>query len=175
MAKVSFSKLGLKKKNETIKVQLTDEIEVEVSQYLPVNDKLKLIAEVLNKSVDENHFANPVKIEVVGTIEMIQAYTNLSFTDKQLEDPAKLYDLLEQHDIVNKIMAAIPTNEYEFVITGIDNTIKAFFDYQNSIYGILDTVTQDYSNLDLDASKIQQTIADPNNLELLKTILTKLG
>ena len=106
---------------------------------------------------------------------MIQAYTNLNFTDKQLEDPAKLYDLLEQNDIVNKIMAAIPTNEYEFIITGIDNTIKAFFDYQNSIYGILDTVTQDYSNLDLDASKIQQTIADPNNLELLKTILTKLG
>ena len=175
MAKVSFSKLGLKKKNETIKVQLTDEIEIEVSQYLPVNDKLKLIAEVLNKSVDENRFANPVKIEVVGTIEMIQAYTNLNFTDKQLEDPAKLYDLLEQNDIVNKIMAAIPTNEYEFIITGIDNTIKAFFDYQNSIYGILDTVTQDYSNLDLDASKIQQTIADPNNLELLKTILTKLG
>ena len=175
MAKVSFSKLGLKKKNETIKVQLTDEIEIEVSQYLPVNDKLKLIAEVLNKSVDENRFANPVKIEVIGTIEMIQAYTNLNFTDKQLEDPAKLYDLLEQNDIVNKIMAAIPTNEYEFIITGIDNTIKAFFDYQNSIYGILDTVTQDYSNLDLDASKIQQTIADPNNLELLKTILTKLG
>ena len=175
MAKVSFSKLGLKKKNETIKVQLTDEIEIEVSQYLPVNDKLKLIAEVLNKSVDENRFANPVKIEVVGTIEMIQAYTNLNFTDKQLEDPAKLYDLLEQNDIVNKIMAAIPTNEYEFIITGIDNTIKAFFDYQNSIYGILDTVTQDYSDLDLDASKIQQTIADPNNLELLKTILTKLG
>lgn len=175
MAKVSFSKLGLKKKNETIKVQLTDEIEIEVSQYLPVNDKLKLIAEVLNKSVDENHFANPVKIEVVGTIEMIQAYTNLNFTDKQLEDPAKLYDLLEQNDIVNKIMAAIPTNEYEFVITGIDNTIKAFYEYQNSIYGIIETVGQDYSNLDLDATSIQQKIGNPENLELLRNVLSKLG
>lgn len=175
MAKVSFSKLGLKKKNETVKVKLTDEIEIEVIQYLPVNDKLNLIAEVLNKSVDENHFANPVKIEVVGTLEMIKAYSNLTFTEKQLEDPAKLYDLLEQNDITNKIMAAIPEHEYEFVIAGVDNTIKAFYEYQNSLYGILDNVSQDYSNLELDASKIQQTIADPNNLELLKTILTKLG
>ena len=175
MAKVSFSKLGLKKNNETIKVQLTDDIEIEVLQYLPVNEKLNLIAKVLNGSSDENHFPNPIKIEVIGTIEMIKAYSNLSFTEKQLEDPAKLYDLLEQNNIVNKIMAAIPEQEYEFVITGVDNTIKAFYEYQNSIYGILDIVGQDYSNLDLDAQKIQKEIGDPENLELLKSVLTKLG
>lgn len=175
MAKVSFSKLGLKKKNETIKVQLTDDIEIEVLQYLPVNDKLKLIAEVLNKSIDENRFANPVKIEVVGSLEIIKAYSNLNFTDKQLEDPAKLYDLLEQHNVINQIIAAIPSEEYEFLITGIDNTIKAFYEYQNSAYGILDNIGQDYSNLNLDAARIQETIADPENLELLKAIMTKLG
>ncbi len=175
MAKVSFSKLGLKKKSETIKVQLTDDIEIEVLQYLPINDKLMLIAAVLNGSADENHFANPVKIEVIGTIEMIKAYTNLSFTEKQLEDPAKLYDLLEQNDLVNKIMAAIPTQEYEFLITGIDNVITAYYNYRNSIYGILDTISQDYSNLDFDAQKIQKEIGDPENLELLKSVLTKLG
>jgi hypothetical protein len=57
----------------------------------------------------------------------------------------------------------------------VDNTIKAFYEYQNSIYGILENVTQDYANLDLDASRIQKTIADPDNLELLKSVLTKLG
>lgn len=175
MAKVSFSKLGLKKKNETVKVQLTDDVEIEVLQYLPINDKLMLIADVLNGSADENHFANPVKIEVIGTVEMIKAYTNLSFTEKQLEDPAKLYDLLEQNNIVNKIMAAIPEHEYEFIIVGIDNTIKAYYEYSNSVYGILDTISQDYSNLDFDAQKIQKEIGDPENLELLKNVLTKLG
>ena len=41
--------------------------------------------------------------------------------------------------------------------------------------GILEIVSQDYSNLDLDAQKIQKEIADPENMELLKNVLTKLG
>lgn len=175
MAKVSFSKLGLKKKAEIKKVKLTDDIEVEVLQYLPVNDKLNLIAAVLNGSADQNHFPNSVKVEVFGNLEIIKAYSNLSFTEKQLEDPAKLFDLLEEHGILNSIIAAIPQEEYEFLLNGIDATIKAFYDYQNSVYGILDTVGQDYSNLELDATNIQKAIADPNNLGLVKDILTKLG
>ena len=34
---------------------------------------------------------------------------------------------------------------------------------------------QDYSNLNLDATEIQKKLADPNNMELLKSIMTKLG
>lgn len=175
MAKVSFSKLGLKKKAETVKVQLTNDIEVEVLQYLPINDKLNLIAAVLNGSADQNNFANPVKIAIVANLEIVKAYTNLSFTEKQLEDTAKLYDLLEENDIINKIIMQIPSMEYEFLLDGIDKTIKAYYDYRNSIFGILEAVNQDYTNLDLDASSIQQKLADPENLELLKNVLTKLG
>lgn len=175
MAKVAFSRLKLKKENKVVKVQLADDVEIEVIQYLPVNDKLNLIANVLNNSADENNFANPIKIEVVGTIEIIKAYTNLSFTDKQLEDISKLYDLLEEHQIIDKIIEAIPSEEYNFIIKGIDETVNAFYNYYNSIYGILDAIGKDYSNLDLDVQKIQKEIANPENLELLKTVLTKLG
>lgn len=175
MAKVSFSKLGLKKKNETVKVQLTDDIEIEVSQYLPINDKLALIAAVLNGSADDNNFANPIKIEVIGTIEIIKAYTNLSFTEKQLNDIPKTFDLLEENKIIDKIIMAIPNEEYDFIIRGINEVIEAYYKYQNSIYGILETVSQDYSNLDFDATKIQKELADPENLELLKAVVTKLG
>jgi hypothetical protein len=41
--------------------------------------------------------------------------------------------------------------------------------------GILDTVSEDYKNLEFDASKIQEHLADPENLTLLKSIMTKLG
>jgi hypothetical protein len=41
--------------------------------------------------------------------------------------------------------------------------------------GILETVSQDYSGLELDAQNIQKSLADPNNMALLKDILTKLG
>ena len=174
MAKVPFTKLALKKQDEVKTINIGN-ITIDVKQYLPVNDKLDLIARVLNGAHDENNFPNPIKIEVLGTLEIIMAYTNLSFTDKQKEDVSKLYDLLEENNIIETIISAIPEAEYSFVIDGINDTVEAVYAYQNSVLGILDSVSQDYSNLDLDATNIKNQIADPNNLELLRSVLTKLG
>lgn len=175
MAKVAFTKLGLKKKDEVKTVNINNNI-IEVKQYLPINDKLALISRVINLSHDSsNNFANPVQVEVIGTIEIIIAYTNLSFTEKQKEDYAKLYDLLEENGITKDLIGAIPEDEYAFLIDGINDSIEAVYKYQNSILGILETVSQDYSNLELDATKIQEKMANPDNLAMLKDVLTKLG
>lgn len=174
MAKVAFSKLALKKQDKVNTIKIGN-FDIEVKQYLPVNDKLDLIARVLNGAHDENNFPNPVKIEVIGALEIVMAYSNLSFTDKQKEDVSKLYDLLESNGIINQIVSAIPEEEYNFVINGIDDTIDAVYTYQNSILGILESVSQDYSNLELDATALQKKMAEPGNMELLKDVLTKLG
>lgn len=175
MAKVAFTKLGLKRKDEVKTVNINNNV-IEVKQYLPINDKLALISRVINLSHDSsNNFANPVQVEVIGTIEIIAAYTNLSFTEKQKEDYAKLYDLLEENGITKDLISAIPEDEYAFLIDGINESIEAVYKYQNSVLGVLDSVAQDYSNLEFDASKIQQELADPQNLELLKGIMSRLG
>lgn len=175
MAKVAFTKLGLKRKDEVKTVNINNNV-IEVKQYLPINDKLALISRVINLSHDSsNNFANPVQVEVIGTIEIISAYTNLSFTEKQKEDYAKLYDLLEENGITKDLIGAIPEDEYAFLIDGINDSIEAVYKYQDSILGILEIISQDYSNLDFDATKIQQQLADPDNLSLLKDVLTKLG
>ena len=175
MAKVAFTKLGLKRKDEVKTVNINNNV-IEVKQYLPINDKLALISRVINLSHDSsNNFANPVQVEVIGTIEIIMAYTNLSFTEKQKEDYAKLYDLLEENGITKDLISAIPEDEYAFLIDGINDSVEAVYKYQDSILGILEVISQDYSNLDFDATKIQQQLADPDNLSLLKDVLTKLG
>ena len=175
MAKIAFSKLALKKQEEIKTIDINNNA-IEIKQYLPVNDKLALISKVVNLSHDsDNNFPNPIKVEIIGTLEIIYAYTNLSFTDKQKEDIGKLYDLLDSNGIVTAIIEQIPEEEYSFVINGINETIEAVYKYQNSVLGILDSISQDYSNLELDASTIQKEIADPENLKLLKGIMTKLG
>ena len=175
MAKIAFSKLALKKQEEIKTIDINNNV-IEIKQYLPVNDKLALISKVVNLSHDsDNNFPNPIKVEIIGTLEIIYAYTNLSFTDKQKEDIGKLYDLLESNGVVTAIIEQIPEEEYSFVINGINETIEAVYKYQNSVLGILDSISQDYSNLELDATKIQNEIADPENLKLLKGIMTKLG
>ena len=174
MAKVSFTKLGLKKKEEIKNITINDQV-IEVKQYLPISDKINIITNVIENSADDNNFANPVKVEVFANLEIMYAYTNISFTDKQKENPTKLYDLLEENGIIAEVIAAIPENEYALLLGWIDETIEAFYTYRNSVMGIMEQISTDYSNLSLDATEIQQKLADPQNLELLKSIMTKLG
>lgn len=174
MPKIGFTKLGLKPNNEIQYIEFNEQV-IEVKQYLPVEEKLELITKVLELSHDSNNFSNPVKVSVYTTLEIIEKYTNVNFTEKQKENPTKLYDLLVGNGMLEKIIDVIPQTEYDEVIAGVYNTIDAVYAYQNSVLGILDTISQDYSNLNLDATEIQKKLADPENLELLKGIVTKLG
>lgn len=174
MAKVSFTKLGLTKNQEVKNVEW-GEYSIEVKQYLPINEKLNLISNVINFAHDENNYSNPVKVDVYTALEIMYAYTNINFTDKQKEDVTKLYDLIVSSGLYTKILEAIPDNEYCNLLNAIRKSIDAIYSYQNSVMGILDTISADYSNLSLDATEIQKNIADPENLELVRSILTKLG
>lgn len=174
MAKVSFTKLGLKPNNEVVNIQFNEQI-IEVKQYLPVEEKLDLISSVLELSHDENNFANPTKVHVFTVLEVCEKYASINFTEKQKENPAKLYNLIVGNGLYNIIKNAIPTTEYEDLINSIDTTISAVYTYRNSLFGILDAISSDYSNLKLDVNEIQQELKNADNLTLVKDIVTKLG
>ena len=174
MAKVSFNKLDLKKNQEVIVLKHND-IEFEVKQYLPIEEKLELISKVISNSADENNFYNAPKGHVFTTLGIVEYYTNINFTEKQLEDPQKLYDLIVGNGLDILILNAIPVKEIMFIENNIEKIAEGFYNYKNSVLGILETINQDYSNLKFDAAELQKNIADPNNLELLRSILAKLG
>ena len=179
MAKVPFSKLDAKVNNDICTTSYCnvkgEEISYEVKKYLPITDKLDLVTNIVNYSVDDNGYYNEGKVRVYFVLEVIDAYTNLSFTEKQQEDPCKLYDLIVGNGLWTAVWDIIPEEEKEYLETCLAKTIKSIYDYKNSILGILDTVTKDYSNMQLDASNIKDALADPNNLSLLRDVLTKLG
>ena len=175
MAKVAFTKLGLTK-NQEVKNLNWNEQNIEVKQYLPISEMLDIVASIVNRAHDgESNFSNPIKVDIYTTLEILFNYTNINFTDKQKEDVLKLYDLVIGSGLYDEIIKLIPIEEHNRLITAINDTITAVYAYQNSALGVLDTISSDYSNLDLDATNIQAKIADPNNLEFLKSILTKLG
>jgi hypothetical protein len=174
MAKIPFTKLQLKKINESKEFTYNEQI-ITVKQYLPIADKLALIGRVINAASDEYNFANPVKLDMYLSLEIVFTYTNLSFTDKQKEDIGKLYDLLEENDIFDKVIELLPEQEYTTLWEGVVELADNIYAYQTSVLGILDAVGRDYKDLDLDAQKIQQELNDPNNMALLKSVLTKLG
>lgn len=179
MAKVPFSKLQAKVDGGATKnfyYNLAgEEVYYEVKHYLPFEEKLELVSRIINQSTDDNGFYNPMRVKLYMVLEITFAYTNLSFTDKMKEDPFKLYDILVSTGIFTDIIDVIREKDWSEIQENVWSTIKNIYDYKNSVMGILESVKEDYSALDLDATNIQQKLADPENMELLKNVLAKLG
>ena len=173
MAKLAFSKLGLKNNNQVVNINYNEQT-IEVKQYISVNDKLKLISDVINNTVDEHSFCNPVKVKVYLLIGIIENYTNISFTEKQKEDIVKLYDLIQSNGLFDKILEAIPSEEFNDLVNSTWDSVDAIYTYRNSIMGILDNVSADYDNVNVDVNK---TIEQIKNLDhsFLSEVMDKLG
>ena len=174
MAKVAFTKLGLKVNQEIKQITINEQI-IEVKQYLPINDKLLLITDALNSSSGGDNYINWIKYDMFIDLGIVEKYTNISFTEKQKEDFLKLYDVLNSNGVIAAVVEVIPEREYNELREGARRIAQEIYDYKTSALGILETISTDYSTLDMDATEIQQKLADPENLELLKGIMTKLG
>lgn len=175
MAKIPFTKLN-KIKNLSTQKYSFGEYEIEIEQYLPLEDKINLIETVIDQAGNsEEGFFNIVKLDVYYKIEMIQAYTNINFTEKQLEDTPKLFDAIVLNDIWAFIEDKIPQTEKEYIWNNILNLAKEVTSYNNSFLGILKTISNDYGQLDLEATKIKQDLADPNTVGFLREVLSKIG
>lgn len=177
MAKISYNKLGITKDelNRVQTVEYNDQT-IEVKQYLPIAEKSELITRVLNNSVDENTgYYNLLKLDMNLGLEIVYAYSNISFTEKQKEDPMKLYDMLNASKVLNLIIGLVPDGEFYYLNKTTYEMANNIVTYRNSVMGIMEAISADYSNLDLDATDIQKKLNDPDNMALLKDVLTKLG
>lgn len=177
MAKISYNKLGITK-DELNKVQTVEynDQTIEVKQYLPIAEKSELITRILNNSVDENTgYYNLLKLDMNLGLEIVYAYSNISFTEKQKEDPMKLYDMLNASKVLNLIIGLVPDGEFYYLNKTTHEMANNIVAYRNSVMGIMEAISADYSNLDLDATDIQKKLNDPDNMALLKDVLTKLG
>lgn len=176
MAKPTFAKLGLTKNTE-VKIFVYNEQEIEVKQYLPIEEKLELIANAINNvlATDENKFPNYIKLEMYLKLEIVFKYTNLSFTEKQKEDLPKLYDLLAGNHIFDLIDEVLPSKEVLNLQIQANKLFKGIHEYNNSAYGILDNVSKNYSDMELDINKLRNDLATADGLDIIKNVVDKLG
>ena len=170
--------LSLKNEKTTITSQ---KYKIKVKQYLPLEEKFKIINEVLQLVADDNNFVNVLNLPAWRDLILIRHYTDLELDEYfdsgiDIEEKCKnLYDLLFVNNVFDDVFKNIPVNEYKLITEMVDNTIHEFYKYKNSIKGILEAVSADYSALDLDASVIQEKLNNPDNVGFLKDVMTKLG
>ena len=169
--------LSLKNEKTTITSQ---RYKIKVKQYLSLDEKFKIINEVLRLTIDENDFVNILNLQAWKDLTLIRHYTDIDLeeyfdSDDIVEKCKELYDLFFVNNVFEDVFKNIPVNEFNQITEMIDNTVHEFYKYRNSIKGILEAVTADYSNLNLEASEIQKKLNDPENVGFLKEVMNKLG
>lgn len=174
MAKVSYLKLKLTSNLLPKELKWGDQV-IEVKQYISMQDKLNMVADILNAAADDNKFYNPGKLDLFFCLYVIYNYTNLSITEKQKENFVKLYDDLMSSGFYHEVFKTIPEDEVGYVYTLMKETADQIYKYNNSAYGILDAMNTDYDNLNFDIQKIMGDIQNKEGVEFLNDVMTKLG
>lgn len=175
MAKIGFGSLKITKVDDRVNTFTFNEKEIEVKRYLPFSDKLALIGNAINLAADGNRFANPMKIDMYLDLEIMFAYTNITFTDKQKEDLIKLYDMLASAGFFEAMYSVIAEDEASTIHYNAARIAENMYGQMNSVYGIMENIVSDYAEVDMEATNIQEKLANPENLTLLKNVMTKLG
>lgn len=142
MAKVSFTTMKLKVKDEVIKIMIADK-EVEIKKYLSAKEKNELIEMTLQQACNGTIF-NTFLMDVYFHVYLIFAYTNINFTDNQKEDVLKLYDILESNGVIEAILTALTaeTNEYTHLRDYLLEMAESLSQYMSSAKAIADDLLQ---------------------------------
>lgn len=174
MVKVSLTKLNKIKSLDPIDIKIGEET-ISVVQYLPLEKKLTIMQNIIEQAGNnEEGFYNIVKLSVFYTIEMLRVYTNISFTEKQLEDPQKLYDIIVLNNIWETVKDSIPEKERDYIWDNTCALAREITDYNHSALGILKLMSDDYDNLNFDVQEMTEKLSDRTNLDLVRNLLTKL-
>jgi hypothetical protein len=176
MAKPTYNKLGLKPNLNKTELSYKDQI-IEIKQYLPINEKLRMVGNILDMLMMDNElkFRNFGKEDMYFYLYLIYNYTNLSFTEKQKEDPSKLYDNLYSSGFLSQVIELIPEEEYESIKYIVFKTIKDYYKQKNSVMGLIEAFNKGSDDLSQNLAGLYSEISDPENITLLKAIMDKLG
>ena len=153
MSKIAYSKLNLKTDTSIKEVPFNGQI-IEVTQYLPWEDKMSLINIVLQKAKEGTEY-NPLKLDMYFSIYLVMMYTNITFTDKQREDEFKLANAINSGLLYDIVKDNIPEKELAYISSLLLNTAEARRKNYNSIAGVINDIIE---NLPLQAEQMQKIV-----------------
>lgn len=174
--KTTFTKLGLKAKKVAASCQINDNISLEIRQYLPIDEKANLIQFIVNHALDQmTGCFSPVRAEVYFSIAVCKWYAGITFTDKQMTEVSKTYDLLEENGVIDKIISVIPENEINFMNELVNDTIDDIARYNSSAAGIIQAMSANADGLDNQITEILDKVKNGENMETLSVIKDVVG
>lgn len=130
MSDIEFKSLNLKR-DDSIRVIKFDDKEIEVKQYLPIEDKIDLVQIALQQAETDFGY-NAMLVDVYFYLYIVYFYSNIQFTDEEKANPLELFDILSSNGIISAVAATIPTDEFEDIKGYIDNQFEINSKFKSS-------------------------------------------
>ena len=138
---ISYANMKLKPVTTTHKFEWNGN-EIEVLDYLPIEDKYDLIMITLQKSLEDGYY-NPIRIDEFFHLHLIYMYTNINFTEKQKEDEHKLYDSLKSNGLIDAFIEQMNEFDYSELFNMLDDTKRELTEYKRSTNGLIQSLIND--------------------------------
>ena len=171
---ININDLGIKGIDTTTHDVVVGNTHITVKENLPVLEKMELIADIVNSSIDDNDFYNPCLGKINTLIKLVFAYTDI----EEPEDMSNfdIYDIFS-NGVFQAVMPIITnTPDYSFILFGVEEFTTNIYEYRNSARGILKAIMADAKESNLELEDIVKDInLAPESLEMVKNVLDKLG
>ena len=162
--KATFANMKLKLNSETKSFKFSDDMDaINVLQYLPIRDKYDLVMITL-ENAKEDAIYNPLKIDYFFHLYLVYMYTDISFTEKQREDPEKIYDTLVSNGIMDEVIKLIPDSEYKYLMEMVEDMAANLAEYNSRAGGAIRSLINDLPNQAEQFGKIMDSF-DPEQFQ----------
>lgn len=133
---MNYSEMNLHLNKDVNTFSIYPDTNVNVLQYLPIEDKNDIIYITLQNS-EENGLYNLLKVKMFFELYITYLYTDIEFTEEEKSDPITLYDTLASMGIISAIMSAMNPNELEYLMTTMKDTMDMKIKYKNTIASVV--------------------------------------
>ena len=138
MSDIEFKSLNLKR-NDSIRVIKINDNEIEVKQYLPIEDKIDLVQIALQQAETDFGY-NAMLVDVYFYLYIVYFYSNIHFTDEEKAQPLELFDILSSNGVISAVAAAIPSEEFEDIKEYIDTQFEMNTQFKSSLLYLFNIV-----------------------------------
>ena len=134
---MKYSDFNLKVNTEVASVD-----NINILQYLPIEEKNDIIRLTLQESA-ENGLFNLLKVRMFFNLFIVYSYTDIEFTEKDKNDPVKLYDELYSNGIIDTILSNMNDTELTYLESVLQETLNIRLEYQSTVASIINSFIKD--------------------------------
>ena len=167
MEKINLNSLNLTNNKTTSTFDFNGQ-NIEVLNYLPIEDKYDLVMITLQKSEEDGYY-NPMKLDMFFHLHLVYMYTNIA-VDGDMEE-TEIYDLLETSGLLAKVVDVMEDSEYNELYHYLETTKDEVMTFKNTTAAVISKVINDLPKNAALAAEIVQNF-NPEQYEAVANFAT---